>query len=72
MCGITWNRLADCILRSEAGMLREGIQGTEADALCSSVNNDIWYQRSGVALYRICIFLSLQVTVEEVGNLHNL
>lgn len=58
MCGITWNGLADCFLRSEAGMLREGVHGAEADPLFSSVNNDIWYQRSGVALYRLDIFVS--------------
>lgn len=69
MCGITWNGLADCILRSEAGMLREGVQGAEVDALCSSVNNDIWYQEWPCTAYA---FLSLQVTVEELGNLYNL
>lgn len=55
--GITWNGLVDCILRSEAGMIMEGVQGAEAEALCFSVSDDIWYERSGVALYRIYIFV---------------
>lgn len=50
-------------------MLKEGVQGTEVDALCSSVNNDIWYQEWPRTDYA---FLSLQVTVEELGNLYNL
>lgn len=50
-------------------MLREGVQGAEVDALCSSVNDDIWYQEWPCTDYA---FLFLQVTVEELGNLYNL
>lgn len=57
--------------RAAATRSEEGVQGAEADALYSSVNDDIWYKRSGVALYRICLFVPA-VTVEELGILHNL